>query len=49
MRAGLIVESGPCSSLLSAPQHEYTRGLLAAVPTLRTDRAQPLAVVAAAN
>jgi ABC-type oligopeptide transport system ATPase subunit len=30
--------------VLSAPQHAYTRSLLAAVPTMRTDRERPLAV-----
>jgi peptide/nickel transport system ATP-binding protein len=45
MRAGDVVESGPCAAVLSAPMHAYTRSLLAAVPTLRTDRNQPLAIV----
>jgi peptide/nickel transport system ATP-binding protein len=45
MRAGEILETGPCPQLLTAPQHPYTRGLLAAVPTLRTDRNRPLAMV----
>jgi len=45
MRAGVIVEEGPCARLLTQPQHEYTKSLLAAVPTLRTDRERPLAVV----
>ncbi len=47
MRAGAIVESGPARQILTAPRHAYTRSLLAAVPTLRTDRAQPLAVAEA--
>ncbi len=44
MRAGEVVETGPAKQLLTAPHHAYTKSLLAAVPTLRTDRAQPLAV-----
>ena len=43
--AGEVVESGPCSQILTQPQHPYTNSLLAAVPTLRTDRSQPLAMV----
>ena len=39
MRAGEVVETGPAAQLLTAPTHPYTRSLLAAVPTLRTDRA----------
>jgi ABC-type dipeptide/oligopeptide/nickel transport system ATPase component len=34
MRAVRIVERGPSDVLLRAPQHEYTRTLLAAVPRL---------------
>jgi peptide/nickel transport system ATP-binding protein len=45
MRAGKIVESGSTEQVLTRPQHEYTRSLLAAVPTLRTDRNAPLALV----
>jgi peptide/nickel transport system ATP-binding protein len=45
MRAGLIVETGPAAKILTAPEHPYTRSLLAAVPTLRTDRSRPLAMV----
>jgi peptide/nickel transport system ATP-binding protein len=44
MRSGEVVETGPSTRLLTAPQHAYTRSLLAAVPTLRTDRTRPLAV-----
>ncbi len=45
MRLGFVVESGPSTRLLTAPEHEYTRSLLAAVPTLRTNRDQPLAML----
>jgi peptide/nickel transport system ATP-binding protein len=45
MRAGQVVETGPCARLLTAPEHPYTKSLLAAVPTLRTDRDRPLAMV----
>ena len=45
MRAGRIVEIGPAQQVLEAPQHEYTRTLLAAVPRLLH---QPNDAVAAA-
>ena len=45
MRKGAIVETGVVHEVLTRPQHEYTRSLLAAVPTLRTDRSTPLATV----
>jgi peptide/nickel transport system ATP-binding protein len=35
MQAGRIVEHGPASQVLSAPQHGYTAELLAAVPRIR--------------
>jgi len=44
MRSGEVVETGLCAQLLTKPGHAYTRSLLAAVPTLRTDRKIPLAV-----
>src|SRR5690606_29075486 len=34
MRSGEIVEEQPCEPLFAAPQHEYTRSLLAATPRL---------------
>lgn len=45
MRQGEIVESGAMKDVLTKPRHEYTRSLLASVPTMRTDRDLPLAVV----
>ena len=44
MRHGQIVETGAVGEVLTAPKHAYTRSLLASVPTMRTDRTQPLAV-----
>jgi peptide/nickel transport system ATP-binding protein len=32
MYAGRIVETGPARSVLAAPRHPYTRGLLASLP-----------------
>jgi peptide/nickel transport system ATP-binding protein len=46
MRSGQIVETGPVRDVLLHPRHDYTRSLLAAVPTLRTDRDRPLAMIA---
>ena len=34
MYAGCVIESGRVEDVLSSPRHPYTRGLLAAVPTL---------------
>ncbi len=45
MRAGRIVESGGMAKVLTCPEHDYTRSLLAAVPTLATDRNRPLATL----
>jgi peptide/nickel transport system ATP-binding protein len=42
MRHGEIVESGPAQAILTHPQHAYTQQLLAAAPTMRTDRSKPL-------
>ncbi len=45
MYAGSLVEVASGREIFAAPAHPYTRGLLHAVPTLHTDRAQPLQIV----
>src|SRR5208283_2706690 len=45
MYAGILVEIAPKSAIFSAPAHPYTQGLLRAIPTLATDREQPLATI----
>jgi peptide/nickel transport system ATP-binding protein len=45
MYAGEIVEMGPVRQIFSAAQHPYTRGLIHAIPTLKTDRSRPLLTV----
>jgi peptide/nickel transport system ATP-binding protein len=45
MRHGQILETGPCLQVLTQPKHPYTQSLLAAVPTLRTDREKPLSML----
>jgi len=44
MHRGKIVETGDSPEIFRVAQHPYTRGLIAAVPTLHTDRTQRLAV-----
>jgi peptide/nickel transport system ATP-binding protein len=45
MQRGEIVEQASVRELFGAPQHPYTRRLLASAPTMKTDRARPLASV----
>jgi ABC-type dipeptide/oligopeptide/nickel transport system ATPase component len=45
MYAGEIVEMGPVAGIFSSAMHAYTRGLISAIPTLKTNRSAPLATV----
>ena len=45
MYAGNLVELGSKRDIFHAPAHPYTRGLLNAVPTLKTDRTRPLETI----
>ena len=45
MYAGNLVELGTKGDIFQAPAHPYTRGLLHAVPDLKTDRARPLEAI----
>jgi peptide/nickel transport system ATP-binding protein len=46
MQRGEMVEQASVRELFGAPQHAYTRRLLASAPTMKTDRALPLASLA---
>src|SRR5205807_9263806 len=45
MYAGNLVELGSKADIFASPAHPYTRGLLHAIPTLRTDRSRPLRTI----
>ena len=45
MYAGSLVEMGTAQEVFCRPAHPYTRGLLHSVPTLRTERGQPLQTI----
>jgi oligopeptide/dipeptide ABC transporter ATP-binding protein len=42
MYTGRIVEQGPAREVLTRPAHPYTKGLLAASPTLKRGKLQPI-------
>ena len=45
MYAGSVVEMGTAQEVFTNPAHPYTRGLLHSVPTLRSERSQPLQTI----
>ena len=45
MYAGSLVELGAKRDIFNSAAHPYTRGLLKAVPSLKTDRARPLQTI----
>ena len=45
MYAGSLVEVGAANQVFRQPVHPYTRGLLRSVPTLRSNRSQPLRTI----
>ncbi len=45
MQHGEIVEQGSVDQVLTRPQHDYTRNLLASAPTMHTARELPLATM----
>ena len=45
MRHGLLLEEAPRAAIFREPLHPYTRSLLGAVPTMRSDLDKPLAMV----
>jgi peptide/nickel transport system ATP-binding protein len=45
MRGGLLLEEGPRQAIFAAPAHPYTRALMGAVPTMKTDIHRPLATI----
>ena len=47
MYRGQVLESGSAKQVFTAPAHDYTRGLLKAIPTLNSNREQALAMVEA--
>ena len=49
MRRGVLLEAGSRDQVFLHPEHAYTRSLLGAVPTLTSNRDEPLATLAPAG
>jgi ABC-type glutathione transport system ATPase component len=49
MRQGKLVEQGPANDVLQRPRHEYTRALVAAVPSLTPRHVAPNGLVQSAD
>jgi ABC-type glutathione transport system ATPase component len=49
MRQGKLVEQGPANDVLQRPRHEYTRALIAAVPSLTPRHVAPNGLVQSAD
>lgn len=45
MRHGVLLEEASRDEIFRQPLHAYTRGLIGAIPTMETDRSQPLATL----
>ncbi|MBM6588895.1 ABC transporter ATP-binding protein [Brevibacterium sp. RIT 803] len=45
MYFGIVIEHGAVEDIFDAPVHPYTGGLLAAVPSLETEKGRPLATI----
>ena len=45
MRHGVLLEEASREQIFRQPLHAYTRGLIGAIPTMETDREQPLATL----
>jgi peptide/nickel transport system ATP-binding protein len=45
LRHGVLLEEASREAIFRQPLHIYTRGLIGAIPTMETDRAQPLATL----
>lgn len=45
MYLGQIVEEGPVNEIFANPKHPYTKGLMASIPKMDSDKSQPLSMI----